>query len=338
MTEKPRILVADDEPNLRRILQILLEQEGFEVYMAEDGQQAWDALRQFNPDLVLLDAMMPKMDGFEVLDKIRADFETCQLPVVILTAKGEGADKVKGLKGGANDYVIKPFDQEELLLRITNILAASREQREANPLTGLPGNRAIEREIEARIRTGKHFGFMYVDIDRFKSYNDCYGYSRGDQAISFLAGVLIGCSRKYGSGRDFVGHVGGDDFVLITEPDYSGDLARRVIEEFAAGVASLHDPEDVSRGHLKVQSRTGKIECIPLITLTVALVENARDRFEHPGQVSGTIAELKRYGKSLMYSVVVRERRSPTGESELVVTGVSGNEAKYSDATLPPSS
>lgn len=332
MAGKLRILVADDEPNLRRILQILLEQEGFEVHMAEDGLQAWEALRQFNPDLVLLDAMMPKMDGFEVLEKIRADFETCQLPVVILTAKGEGADKVKGLKGGANDYVIKPFDQEELLLRITNILAASREQREANPLTGLPGNRAIEREIGERIQAREPFGFLYVDIDRFKSFNDCYGYSRGDQAISFLAGVLVGCSRKYGSDRDFVGHVGGDDFVLITEPDFSGDLARRVIEEFDAGVASLHDPKDVVLGHLKVQSRTGSVECIPLITLTVALVENAKDRFEHPGQVSDTTAELKRYGKSLIYSVVVRERRSPTGESELVVTGVSGNEAKYGDS------
>lgn len=322
MSGNARILVADDEPHIRRILQFLLENEGFEVYLAEDGSQAWEAVRSFQPDLVLLDVMMPRMDGFAVLDEIRAGYETATLPVIMLTAKGESADKVRGLKGGANDYVIKPFNHDELLLRVGNLLEVTRREREANPLTGLPGNRSIERETLKRISSRDPFGFMYIDIDRFKSFNDYYGYSRGDHAISYLAGVLVSCSRRFGSGDDFVGHVGGDDFVLITSSVKAEGLARKIIEEFDEGIAGLHDVEDYRRGYLEVESRAGEVEQFPLITLTVALVNNAEGRFRHPAEISDTMVELKKYGKTMASSVLVRERRNQQGEEEFVATGV----------------
>jgi diguanylate cyclase (GGDEF)-like protein len=324
MTAKARILVADDEPHIRRILQFLLEQEGFEVQMAEDGEEAWKAVASFQPDLVLLDVMMPRMDGFSVLGIIRAGFETARLPVILLTAKGEEQDKVKGLKGGANDYIVKPFNHDELLLRVSNLLEATRREREANPLTGLPGNRAIEREITSRIASGREYAFMYIDIDRFKSFNDHYGYSMGDRAISFLAGVLVGCTQKYGVGWEFVGHVGGDDFVVATDSQTGESLARRIIEEFDAGKVDLHDPADYERGYLEVESRSGNVERFPLITLTLALVNDAQGRFAHPAELSDTLAELKRFGKASAQSVIVRERRSPGGELELIATGAEG--------------
>ena len=326
MTAKARILVADDEPHIRRILQFLLEQEGFEVQMAEDGEEAWKAVASFQPDLVLLDVMMPRMDGFAVLEIIRAGFETARLPVILLTAKGEEQDKVKGLKGGANDYIVKPFNHDELLLRVSNLLEATRREREANPLTGLPGNRAIEREIQSRIASGREYAFMYIDIDRFKSFNDHYGYSMGDRAISFLAGVLVGCTQKYGSGWEFVGHVGGDDFVVATDSAHGEPLARRIIEEFDAGKVDLHDPADFERGYLEVESRSGTVERFPLITLTLALINDARGRFAHPAELSDTLAELKRLGKVNESSVIVRERRSKEDQPELITTNVTGTE------------
>ncbi len=322
MTAKARILIADDEPHIRRILQFLLEQEGFEVGMAEDGEEAWKAVTSFQPDLVLLDVMMPRMDGFSVLEIIRAGFETARLPVILLTAKGEEQDKVKGLRGGANDYIVKPFNHEELLLRVSNLLEATRREREANPLTGLPGNRAIEREIQLRIASGREYAFMYIDIDRFKSFNDHYGYSMGDRAISFLAGVLVGCTQKYGTGGEFVGHVGGDDFVVACDTKIGQSLARRIIEEFDAGKEDLHDPADFERGYLEVESRGGAIEQFPLITLTLALVNEAQGRFEHPAELSDVLAELKRFGKTTPQSVVVNERRSREGDPELILTAV----------------
>ncbi len=321
MVAKARILVADDEPHIRRILQFLLEQDGYEVGLAEDGEAAWQAVASFRPDLVLLDVMMPRRDGFSVLEIIRAGFETARLPVIMLTAKSDVVDKVTGLKGGANDYIVKPFNHEELLLRVTNLLEATRREREANPLTGLPGNLAIEREIQSRLATGADFALMYIDIDRFKSFNDHYGYARGDRAISFLAGVLVSCAHKHGAGGDFVGHVGGDDFVLATGVETCDELARHVVEDFDAGVPALHDAEDAQRGWLEVENRAGARERFPLISLTVALIPGVHGRFTHPAELSDTLAELKKYGKATPRSVVVRERRQRAGDPELILSG-----------------
>ncbi len=318
MTAKARILVADDEPHIRRILQFLLEEEGFEVHMAEDGEEAWKAVASFQPDLVLLDVMMPRMDGFAVLEIIRAGFETARLPVILLTAKGEEQDKVKGLAGGANDFIVKPFNHEELLLRVSNLLEATRREREANPLTGLPGNRAIDREIQDRINQDRDYGFIYIDMDRFKSFNDKYGYSRGDRAISFLAGVLVGITQKYGSGREFVGHVGGDDFVVVAGSKDTARLAHRIVKEFDEGKGDLHDKEDFRNGYLEIESRSGQVERFPLISLTLAMVCDCRGRFQHPAELSNTLVELKRYGKTKPHSVVVQERRSSDHKPELV--------------------
>lgn len=327
MVAKARILVADDEPHIRRILQFLLEQDGYEVGLAEDGEAAWQAVASFRPDLVLLDVMMPRRDGFSVLEIIRAGFETARLPVIMLTAKSDSVDKVTGLKGGANDYIVKPFNHEELLLRVTNLLEATRREREANPLTGLPGNLAIEREVQSRLTAGTDFALMYIDIDRFKSFNDHYGYSRGDRAISFLAGVLVACAHKYGVGGDFIGHVGGDDFVLATGTTVCDALSRRIIEEFDAGVPALHDAEDAQRGWLEVENRAGARERFPLISLTVALIPGVQGRFTHPAELSDTLAELKRYGKATPRSVVVRERRQRAGDPELILSGAAAGTA-----------
>ncbi len=289
MSGKSRILIADDEPHIRRILQFLLEAEGFEVELAEDGQQAVEKVFQWRPELVMLDVMMPHLDGFAVLQRIRSNFETARTPVIMLTAKGELEDKVKGLEGGANDYIIKPFEHAELVLRARNLLNSQRWEREANPLTGLPGNRAIERETSQRIASGAPF-------------------------------ALRTCSQAYGSAQDFIGHVGGDDFVMITLPDCAEDLGRKIIENFDLGVAQLHEMEDLQRGYLEVKNRSGAITRFPLITLTIALVGDAQGRFAHQAALSDTMAELKRYGKTLESSVMVCDRRQGGGSPECVVS------------------
>lgn len=317
-TERATILVADDEPHIRRILQYLLEQEGYEVVVATDGEDALREVDRCAPDLVLLDVMMPRLDGFSVLRSIRASLETARLPVILLTAKGQSDEKVRGLRGGANDYVTKPFDQEELLLRIHNMLEHARAQREANPLTGLPGNLAIARESARRIESDESFAMMYIDIDRFKSFNDYYGYARGDRAITFLARVLCDSARAAGDSGTFVGHVGGDDFVVITSSACAEALACAIVRDFDAGVPGLHDSADAARGCLEIRSRSGVTEQVPLVTLTVALIVDARGRFAHPAALSDTLAELKRFGKTMIGSVVVKERRGSAETHELL--------------------
>jgi PleD family two-component response regulator len=304
-----RILVVDDEPHIRQILKFTLEKAGYQVFAAADGEAALDKMAEIKPSLVLLDVMMPKMDGFEVCRKMRKDFMLSHIPVIMLTAKGDLNEKVRGLEGGANDYLIKPYSNEELLLRVRNVLEWNIKQKEANPLTGLPGNTAIERELISRINQKKPYAFLYIDIDNFKGFNDYYGYQKGDEIIEFLASILTKAIEKLGSKEDFVGHIGGDDFVMIASPTRAELMAKFVIDEFDKGALLLLDEDDVKRGYLEVRDRQGELKRIPVMSVTMALVMSTDNKIEHFAEINDIASSLKEYGKRIKGSVVVKERR-----------------------------
>lgn len=318
MSDEPaKIMIVDDDPPIRRILQYLLVDAGYRVIVAEDGGKALQLLAGEQPDLVLLDVMMPHVSGSTVLNAIRQNRETRRLPVIMLTALDQCSTRIESLRGGANDYVAKPFNHEELLARVANMLETSQAQREANPLTGLPGNLAIAREVQRRLTNGTPFGAMYLDIDHFKGFNDHYGYARGDRAISLLAHVLCETVDRLGDPGDFVGHIGGDDFVVICRSDRAEAIARAVVHDFKSGVAALHDAGDLAAGYLLTRSRTGEIAKVPLLSLTVALIAEAAGRFSHHAAMSDALAELKHHGKRQGGSIIVVERRAPGGLATL---------------------
>jgi diguanylate cyclase (GGDEF)-like protein len=306
-----RILIVDDEPHIRRILRYLLEQQGYAVDEASNGRQAIDMIHGggCTPDLVLLDLMMPHMDGFEVCERLRQHPSTAQLPVIMVTAKGEVTDRIRGLQGGANDYLTKPYDNKELLARVHNLLRWSRSQRDANPLTGLPGNQAIEAALQECIADQRAFAFMYVDIDHFKAFNDCYGYQRGDELIRFTADLLRRCTEELGKADDFVGHIGGDDFCVITTVEHGEQMGECIALRFEQESVQFVDEEHLRAGHIPIKSRQSDSEYSELPSITVALVLDEGGEFEHWARVSDAAAELKSYGKSLAGNSVVRERR-----------------------------
>jgi len=307
--DKYKILVVDDELHIRNILKFQLEKNGYLVILAENGEEALQMVRKESPDLVILDLMMPKMDGFEVCKRIRENYQTTQIPIIMLTAKSDLPDRLKGLKDGANDYLIKPYSNEELLLRVQNVLEWSQRQKEANPLTGLAGNRAIEKELQYRIENAIPFSFLYMDIDNFKAYNDYYGYQKGDEAILFLADIIVETVNALGGSNDFVGHIGGDDFVVITSPERAEAIAKQIVDEFDKGSLILLKEEDIRRGYFEVKNRLGEVKRVPLMSVTVAMVVDEDNRLKHFAQVSDIASELKKYGKQMSGSVVVRERR-----------------------------
>ncbi|MBN1164060.1 MAG: response regulator [Candidatus Krumholzibacteriota bacterium] len=316
--DKRKILVVDDEEHIRKILQFQLEKHGYDVKIAENGEIAVEMVRREFPDLIMLDLMMPKIDGFEVCRRLRSDFQTSQIPIIMLTAKSDLNDKIKGLQGGANDYLVKPYSNEEMILRVRNVLEWSEKQKNANPLTGFAGNKAIEKELQRRIERGEAFAFLYIDIDNFKAYNDYYGYHKGDESILFLADIITESVNSLGGANDFVGHIGGDDFIVITSLERAEFISRQIIDEFDKGSLVLLSEEDIRRGYLEIRSRLGEIRRIPLMSLTIALVVDEGSRLKHFAQVSDIASELKKFGKGMTGSVVVRERRKENAPAEKI--------------------
>jgi PleD family two-component response regulator len=307
-----RILVAEDELNLRQVLSLQLSIAGYEVIEAENGQIALDKVQSLMPDLVLLDVMMPVMDGYEVCRRLRSSFTTRHIPIIMLTARGEEDSRLMGLEGGANDYIVKPWGKRELELRIKNALDWSHQQRSASPLTGLPGNQSINLELKKRLSGSAPFAWLQIDIDYFKSFNDLYGYTRGDQAIQTLAHCISQASQKHSGGADFVGHIGGDDFVMLTECERAEAVGEDIIASFNLAIPELYDPEDRERGYIEVLNRRKVSERFPLMSLTIALVSTDRMPVSHLAELIDLAQELKTHGKGIPGSVLVGERRTRT--------------------------
>jgi len=312
-----RILVAEDDPSLREALGLQLAAAGFEVETAVDGEEALQLAFQNPPDLVLLDVMMPRRDGYSVCSELRASFHTRHIPIIILTAKSTLDDRMEGLEGGANDYITKPWHQRELIQRVRNTLEWSRSQRSASPLTGLPGNLTIGQEIQQRVSSGEPLAMLQIDIDYFKAYNDHYNYARGDEAIKHLARIIIQVTKERGSHQDFIGHIGGDDFVVLTRPQHGEGLGEEIIRRFDATAHNLYEPEDRARGYIEVPNRRHVPERFPFMSLTIVLVSTDRIPVTHVAQLEDIARELKTHGKGLPGSVLVRERRSDRAPSEL---------------------
>jgi len=304
------ILVVEDDANIRKVLTLQLKDAGYEVRAVDDGVKALEEVEREIPDLILLDIMMPRMDGYQVCAHLRQNFHTSRIPVIMLTAKSAPQEKVEGFEHGANDYLTKPYKQEELLARVKAALHWSRTQRESNPLTGLPGNVSIEQEITRRIESNTPFAFCYCDTDDFKGFNDYYGYSRGDDAIKMTASIILKAVEEHGTENDFVGHIGGDDFVYITSPSKAEIIGERICAEFEKRVQFLYREKDRKRGFIQVENRQRELESHDFMHITVVVVTSYRYKLKHFAQVIDIATDLKRYGKTLRGSVVVCERRA----------------------------
>jgi len=219
--------------------------------------------------------------------------------VIMLTARGLSADKLEGFSVGADDYIVKPFDTPELLARIRGALRRSREMRAQSPLTGLPGNVRIAEEIEHRCVSGESFAVLYADLDHFKAYNDHYGFMRGDQVIQATARMLQDVALDTAGDHAFVGHVGGDDFVIVCEADQAAAVADRVIEGFDAIVGDLYDPADRERGGIEVPNRRGEVESFPLITVSIGVATTERRSFAHYAEAVAVASEMKSFTKKM---------------------------------------
>jgi diguanylate cyclase (GGDEF)-like protein len=217
----------------------------------------------------------------------------------MLTSVSKIESKIAALQCGANDYLIKPSDSRELSARVKNALDLRDRHLEASPLTGLPGNTEIERQLRQRVASRRGFAYLYVDIDDFKAFNDLYGHERGDRLILATAELLRDCIEQREETDTFVGHVGGDDFVIMCSFKDAEAIARAITQAFDQMIVDHLDQRELDRGWIEVPGRTGGVERHRLISVTVAVVGGDERVYEHAADLSSRAAEVKRHAKAL---------------------------------------
>ena len=305
----PTILIVEDDEPIKRMLRSLLELEGFQPSVVSTGEQAIEVALREVPHLLILDLMLPGMDGFEVVRQLRSNVKTTHIPVVILSGRHDTADKVRAFDNRVDDYLTKPFNAEELVARIRTQLRHVRENL-LSPLTGLPGGLQVERAVSQKLREPGQWAILYLDLDHFKAYNDIYGFLRGNDLIRLVAHTANEALRDAGNITDFLGHIGGDDFVLITTPDRAESIATALIRRFDTESRALYTDEDLQRGCLVATDRQGHPRTYPLVTLSIGIVSNHYRPIASVEEVSRVAAEVKRKAKAMPGSTFWSDRRT----------------------------
>jgi diguanylate cyclase (GGDEF)-like protein len=303
------ILIVDDEVDIAHLVAMNLADEGYETHMAHRGDDAVDLALQLRPDLIVLDLMLPGVDGVEVCRQLRKDPRTTSTSIIMLTARTLPRDRIAGLEAGADDYVDKPFDVDELLARVTGRLRRARQLRQTSPLTGLPGNFEIEQRLELLIADEQPFALLHADLDGFKAYNDHYGFLRGDRAIVLTARVIGWAVADHASADSFVGHIGGDDFAIVCTPDAARSVADAIVRSFDEQVVHLYDEEDRERGYIEKEDRAGVLQRYPMLSMSIGIASTEIRPISTPAEAASIAVEMKRFAKGVNGSIWAMDRR-----------------------------
>jgi diguanylate cyclase (GGDEF)-like protein len=306
---KLKVMVVDDDPDILELLKATLEDE-YTVISASSGNEALEKLKKEVPDLLVLDYMLPDMQGPDICKVLRKDPLLLHLPVLMLTGKGEIEDKVRGLESGADDYMLKPFAPEELTARVRMLIRRSNINLDANPLTRLPGNVSLNRELDEKIKSKEKFAALYIDLDNFKALNDYYGFEKGDEIIKETARILINAIQEKGTTRDFIGHIGGDDFFAITSPDKAEDIAKKIISDFDKVSSKFFDENDRVKGYIETKGRDGQIHKFGFVTISIGIITNLHKEFHHTAEISSLGAEAKGFAKKFSESKYIFDKRT----------------------------
>jgi diguanylate cyclase (GGDEF)-like protein len=303
----PTLLIVDDDADIQRIVMLRFQQDGYRVVQARNGAEALIAAQKQTFDLIILDLLLPDIDGFSVLGALRARTATATTPIILLSARDSAPEKVRGFQLGADDYVTKPFSPAELQARVRAALRRYEREAGANPSTRLPGNIAIEQTLRRRIEQNVPFAVCYADLDNFKAYNDTYSFLKGDAIIQQTAHVLLEAVEQAGNTDDFVGHIGGDDFVVITSPDRAEQIAGVAIKQFDLLSSLFYDPATRKRGYIDALDRQRRPARYPFVSLSIGIVSSARHPIQHVAEVAQRSVEPKKRAKDLPGSVYVVE-------------------------------
>ncbi len=290
---KARLLIVEDDIDISNMLRIYFSSQGYDVDIAPRGSDALDKTRQVMPHLLILDIMLPDIDGYEVCRVLRTNTRTSHIPVLFLTQRDERSDKLKGLELGADDYITKPFDIEELKLRVQNALARAERESLTDPQTGLPSGRLIEDQLRKLIRQ-TDWAFLDIRINNFEPFKDVYGFIAGNDVLRFTAMLLGEVVDEAGTDTDFIGHVGGDNFVVATSTQAAAMVKVRLKERFKAEVLSHYNFMDRQQGFILAPGKGNEMLQTPFMTLAIGSVSPQTHPFADIREITEIAAEERR--------------------------------------------
>jgi len=234
-----RLLLVEDDLDISEMLQAYFNIQGYEIQAVVFGEDAVRICQENHPDLVLLDVNLPDINGYEVCRRLKEDLRTSNIPIIFVSQRNRQADKIHGLRMGGDDYITKPFNFDELRLRIQNTLNRSRYRRQVDPFSGRPSGSLIEEQLKGLLpRTG--WALLYVGIDDFDLFSDTYGFLSIRRILNFVATILQQTVDRLGSGQDFVGHVGKGDFVVITNAARAEEIGRAIKMRFRGAMEAAY--------------------------------------------------------------------------------------------------
>lgn len=304
-----KILVVDDSKLSSKFISEVLLNEGYEIINAYSGMDGLRLVREEKPDLVLLDIVMQDISGFEVCRILRESESNNLMPIIMLTSQDAQEDKLVGLELGADDYIVKPFNNREMICRVRNTLRRIDRNRAASPLTGLSGNLEIQAEITSRIEKREQFAVIYIDLDNFKAFNDVYGFAKGDIAIKMTADIMRDATKDEGTSDDFLGHIGGDDFIIICDLQHVEGICTEIVANFDFRIRTLYNLKDIEAGFIRTLNRRGEHREYPIMTISLAVVTNELRELHNHLEVSEIAAELKKKAKALPGSNYLKDKR-----------------------------
>lgn len=303
------ILIVASEKQKQEMLNALLLGEGYKTKACASQSEALEILEKDPVNLIISDFQAPRINGIEFCKFMRSNFRLRHISIILMMGTKEPLNKIKGIYAGADDYIEEPFDPGELLVRVKASLLRTIRDLEANPLTKLPGNVSLLKELEERLKSRNLFAAAYLDLIKFKEFNDRYGFEKGDKVIYHTAVVIMNALEKLGNRTDFLGHIGGDDFIFITTPDCVQEICKRIIENFSASIVSFYDEQDSKRGYIVTKNRMGQLCKLPILTISIGISTNEYRKFTHIGEIIQIATELKNYAKTLEGSNFVKDRR-----------------------------
>ena len=275
------------------MLKIYFSGMEFDVDVAVRGSDALEKTKQVLPNLIVLDIMLPDIDGYEVCRNLRTNMRTSHIPVIFLTQKDERSDKLQGLELGADDYITKPFDIEELKLRVQGAIKRSERESLTDPRSGRPAGRLIEDQLRRII---KETGWALLDakVNNFEPFKDVYGFVTGDDVLRFTSFLIGEVVDELGSTTDFIGHAGGDNFIIITSEEKSASIRARIKQRFNSEVQSHYNFMDRQQGFMQAPAADGTTSNVPFMTMSVGIVSPSTHSFADIREITELAAEARR--------------------------------------------